>query len=1338
MKQFILTILFVGLFQMQSKAQDTVTATVTDYWINGGNWNDDGCCSGDPEMSLKYFFYRSIPTFPFVVGFGSKLIEYNTPATNSWFLLAETFIFPSTIIPPKYIMAMPDKNDLKVLLQGWEDDCGPRDEYNTSCTNDDDDFKEWTLTSSIFSYSNNPPETYYPYETNNCSGTECLKIRGNVKFSFPLVIDAPVRVTGSGILCPSQSLKLRTNYIGKKTGVKFQWQYDIKNANDTTLPIWKDILPTPTNYTTDSTIDLGVLTTRFPQLDTASKTKKLYTRVRAYTALGGRFSGTTVFDVFPKGPTASQVTTQKACPNQSDGKIQINNINTAYDTLRYIIKTGPNRLNPCNPDTPAACFFNQFSSGFFTYPPNFTINNVPKGLYAVWLLNGGGTTGSCYSIYDSVIVTELPQLTLTLDSTKNVSCYNGSDGVAFLKRNNTAGPYTLSGLPSGSNNLNLDSFIKIQGLKAGTFSIQLKDKCNLFVGPVTGTLTQPTEVIVSNSFSNPDCQSPANGSITINASGGSGSYSYYLSKNNVDLATSINTTNTSMVVNDLSDGTYLIKVFDAQRPTCSPSVRTQFLTIAPNLGLALKTVKNTNCIGSNEGKIVVSASGGYPAYRYRLTNNGTNVTTNSTDSFFNNLIAGNYKVQVFNSSITCTDKAEVTNIQISNPSPITFSLSKENVRCSGDDNGKVTVINLSGGTPGYQYKWSVKVGSTWTILNSNYTLSQITNLYPSLYQVEIIDNNNCSKISDSVDVREPNSLFIDSIVTTDAICKGESGKLNVYAQGGIQPYSFLYSPSNANNFNPFTNGVTPLLARAYKVRLIDSLGCVITYPQNKTISEPNIALNFNTQLSDYNGKNIKCAGDTNGTILVTATGGNGISYSGYSYSLNGNPYSANNNYTGLSAGTQLVKVKDGRGCEVTKSILLTQADSLKVAIDSQVNIRCGLDSNGVIYATSRGGISPFSFSINNSSQYLNGAFYSLKAGSYQLTLKDGNGCENKMSATILSLYAPISENGLTTPVLCKGLSTGAIVSNISGGIQPYTYLWSNTLTTNNLTNIKSGDYTLTVTDSLNCLFTKKYLVSEPSLPLKTVLNVIPICEGKTVGGVIPNTTGGTPNYAYSYDGTTYTAANGLLNIPLGSYTLKIRDTNNCQMVDSFTIAPQKLNLKHDFLILTKGYKMDSLTLVDITSPKADSNKWIFDSRMIILDSIGSHTNVICPTADTNYKVQMKSYFSTCEYSLTKTIKVLPIDTNYYKPNVKSGIDTFYISPNPTTGIFNYNFKLSKIYQYAGIVINDINGKEVYVKTFKDIKESTADIDVTRLSDGKYYVRLVISNDAKTISLLIAK
>jgi uncharacterized protein (DUF2141 family) len=1340
MKQFILTLLFVGLFQTQTYAQDTVTATVTDYWINGGNWNSDGATGGDPEMSLRYTFFRSITAFPFSVVFGSKLIEYNDPATNSWFLLAETFIPPSTIIPPKYTMVMPNKKQVKLFLEGWEDDCNPRDEFNTGCSiNDDDDHKTWTLDSNnnFFNYANNPPETYFNYESNNCTGTECFKIRGAVKYSFP-PISSPMRVGGSGILCPSQSLKLRTDFAAKKTGVKFQWQYDIKNASDTTLPIWKDILPPPTNYTNDSTIDLGVLVTRFPQLDTASRTKKLYTRVRAYTTLGGRVSGITVFDIFPKGPTAGQVTTQKACPAQSDGKILINNITTAYDTLRYIIKTGATRLNPCNPDTPAACFFNQFSSGFFPYPPNFTIENVPKGLYAVWILNGGGTTGSCYTIYDSVIVTEHPVLTFTLDSTKNVSCFNGSDGIVYLKRNNTAGPYVLDGLPSGANNLNLDSFIRIQALKAGTFSFRLKDKCAVFVGPVTGSLTQPPVVTMTNSFSNPDCKSPANGSITINAAGGSGSFSYYLSKNSVDIATSLNTTNTSMVVNDLSAGTYLLKVFDAQRPSCPPTTSTQVLTIAPDLSLSLKSIKNPNCIGSNEGRIEVSASGGYPSYKYRLTNIGTSAIVNSVDSFFSNLVAGTYKVQVFNNSASCSDFAEVTNIQVVNPSPITVSLSKENVKCSGNDNGKVTVTNVSGGTPNYQYKWWVKIGSTWSIFSSDFTMPEITNLYPALYRVEIIDANNCSKYSDSVDVREPNFLSIDSIVRTNPLCKGETGRLTVFAQGGTPPYSYLYSPSNVNNYNPLISGVTPLLARAYKVRLIDSLGCVITYPINQVISEANVALNFTTLLSDYNGRNIKCAGDTNGSIVVTATGGNGSSFSGYSYSLNSNPYSNSNSFTGLAAGTQIVKVKDGRGCEVSRSIVLTQADSLKAVIDSQVNIRCGLDSNGIIYTTSRGGVSPFTFSLNNARPYINGAFSNLKAGSYQVSLKDANGCENIISSTVSSLYSPIIENGLTTAVLCKGLSTGAIVTNISGGVQPYTYLWSSNKSTKDLAELKAGDYTLTVSDSINCNLVKRYTVSEPSLPLTNAGKVIPICEGKIVGGILPNTSGGTPSYTYSYDGVNFGGASSLLNIPLGSYTLSIKDANNCLYTEAFTVAPQTLNLKHDFLILTNGYKMDSLTLVDITSPKSDSNKWTFDSRMIILDSLGSHTNVVCPTVDTNYTVSMKSFFSTCEYSLTKTIKVLPIDTNYYKPNVKSGIDTFYLSPNPTTGIFTYYFKLSKIYQYGSIVINDINGKEVFVKSFRDIKESTEDIDVTSLSDGKYYVRLVISNDAKTVTLLIAK
>jgi uncharacterized protein (DUF2141 family) len=1352
MKQFILILLFVGFFQIQSKAQesipDTVVVRVKQYWLHGGPingggdiWNND-VGSSDPEIVFRYVFFRPNPPSLFPQVFAGNVFERTTQidgAWNNW--LVVTNPSPITFGNPTHKITLGNKSELQVLLEAWEeDDCGSRTTFDDDCANDDDDYRTWPVPNSVFNFSNNPPETNYEVIFGPCTLTEwnCFKIRTDIKYSFPR-IDSPVRVGGSGVLCPNQPLKLRTNFAAKKTGVKYQWQYDLKNASDTTLIAWKDVLPLPNNFTTDSTITIANLATAFPELDTASRTKKLFIRVRAFTNLGGRFSKMTVFDVFPKGPTADRPTTQKACPTQSDGKIVLSNIVSAFDTLRYILKRGPNRLNACNVDSIASCFDTLSSNDFFIKSTNFTIENVKKEMYAVWILNGGGFTGSCYTIYDSVIVTEHPQLTFALDSIKNVSCYNGSDGIAYLKRNSTVGPYTLSGLPSGANSLNIDSFIKVQGLQAGTFSFLLQDRCNVPVGPVTGTLSQPPQVIITSSFSNPDCKSPANGSITINGSGGSGLFSYYLSKNSVEIASSLNTTNTSMVVNNLSEGTYLLRVFDAERPFCSPATSIQTLTIAPDLRLSLKSIKNTKCVGSNEGRIEVSPLGGYPSYKYRLTNTGTGVVNPiSVDSFFSDLVAGTYKVQVFNNSSSCADFAEVINIQVANPAPISVALSKENVKCSGSDNGKVTVTNVSGGTPGYEYKWYVKIGNSWTIFSSNYNLTQITDLYPSEYQVEIIDNNNCSKFSDSVDVREPNSLEIDSIVGTNPLCRGETGRLMVFARGGTPPYSYLFSPSNANNFNPLINGVTPLLARAYKVRLIDSTGCIITYPINQVISEASVALNFSVKLSDYKGRNIKCAGDTNGTIAVTAAGGNGSSFSGYSYSINGNPYSTINNFAGLSAGVQLVKVKDGRGCEVSKSINLTQADSLKAVIDSQVNIRCGLDSNGIIYTTSRGGISPFTFSLNNASPYVNGAFSNLKAGAYQLSLKDANGCENSVSTLISSLYSPIIENGLTTAVLCKGLSTGSIVSNISGGVQPYTYLWSSNQSTKDLAELKAGDYTLTVTDSINCLFTNKYTVSEPSLALNNILKVIPICEGKTVGGIIPNTSGGTPSYTYSYDGINFGSASSLINIPLGSYTLSIKDTNNCLFTEAFAVGPQILNLKHDFLILTNGYKMDSLTLVDITSPKSDSNKWIFDSRMIVLDSLGSHTNVVCPTVDSNYTVSMKSFFSTCEYSLTKTIRVLPIDTNYYKPNVKSGIDTFFVSPNPTTGIFTYTFKLSKIYQYGGIVINDINGKEVFVRSFRDIKESNDAIDVSSLSDGKYYVRLIVSNDARTITLVIAK
>src|SRR5690606_9614774 len=103
------------------------------------------------------------------------------------------------------------------------------------------------------------------------------------------------------------------------------------------------------------------------------------------------------------------------------------------------------------------------------------------------------------------------------------------------------------------------------------------------------------------------------------------------------------------------------------------------------------------------------------------------------------------------------------------------------------------------------------------------------------------------------------------------------------------------------------------------------------------------------------------------------------------------------------------------------------------------------------------------------------------AGTYTVTVTDANGCTATATA-IVSEPSPVDFSIDVEDVLCYAESTGSIdVSNVSGGVSPYTYLWSNSATTQDLVNIPAGTYSVTVSDANGCSVSVNQSVSQPAL-----------------------------------------------------------------------------------------------------------------------------------------------------------------------------------------------------------------------------------------------------------------
>ncbi|MEP7171212.1 MAG: SprB repeat-containing protein, partial [Bacteroidota bacterium] len=294
--------------------------------------------------------------------------------------------------------------------------------------------------------------------------------------------------------------------------------------------------------------------------------------------------------------------------------------------------------------------------------------------------------------------------------------------------------------------------------------------------------------------------------------------------------------------------------------------------------------------------------------------------------------------------------------------------------------------------------------------------------------------------------------------------------------------------------------------------------------------------------SDFNGFNISCNGDSDGSIDLIITGGLppfDILWS------NGD---VTEDIDSLVAGNYSVRVIDANSDTVFSNINLIEPDPIEITIDSIANILCNGGNNAVIELSITGGAPPFGFLWSDGST--NEDLENVIAGNYTDTVTDLNGCLQTVSQTIAqpdSIEISFSVQDETC-----GNDNGNIVAVISGGTNPFSFLWSNSETTSAIDSLQFGTYTLTVTDSNLCVLTDS--VSIDSLGgLTIVIDSVhnEKCFGDANGGIFISLANGSIPYNYVWsDGS---SIEDLSNVILGNYTVTVADNYGCTAIKTDSI-----------------------------------------------------------------------------------------------------------------------------------------------------------------------------------------
>ena len=744
--------------------------------------------------------------------------------------------------------------------------------------------------------------------------------------------------------------------------------------------------------------------------------------------------------------------------------------------------------------------------------------------------------------------------------TVNVSCNGGATGKATVGVKNGTSPYTYSWTP------NVSSTATATGLSAGTYSISVRDVLGSSGTTAVVTITQPNVLRDSIATSSGvGCNGGNGGSAKVGAKGGVMPYAYLWSNGNT-LATA----------SSLSAGSYSVRITDKNgcNNTLTATI-TQPAVLTDNLG----SLTNPTCNGSL-GTATINISGGTAPYVYTWPR-GLSSTATAT-----NLTPGSYTVTIKDAH-SCNG-TQVT-FTITQPVAIRDSsvvAAKTNLLCNSANTGTAKV-GVKYGVQPYTYLWSPNVSSSGTA----------SGLSAGVYSVTVTDHNGCSGPMVTITITQPTAISGNiTVLSSPTTCNPFGGHAVSSPSGGTPTYQYLWSDAHATT----TSSVSNLTIGTYTVRITDRNGCSVA--DSVAISIPkNLSVSIGTVIP------ATCYNSVNGEASANANAGS----SPYTYSwINSSSVTVSSKQnTGniLGAGTYTVVIQDNCGVSGSTTATITQPAQIRDTVTSYSNPLCyGL--TGIVTVGVTGGAQPYYYSWSVSNISTNSVVSIISADSLahdsssnnivsnisaDSLSADSNNVVNNISADSLnqlSLGSPsmnipagIQEfvvitdvNGcssqplsvtLTQPdlltdsisaVTCTDSSITASV-NAYGGTLPYAYLWSsNAGTTQTVTGIQPGLYTVTVTDANGCSnFVSQYITCPNMMVHKKVTKTTTEAPGYGPINIQPNPNSGRFTVTGLEQGTT---------VEMYDYTgRKINSqfaANNSQLAIDLSSNPNGIYLIH--------------------------------------------------------------------------------------------------------------------------------------------------------------------------------
>ncbi len=484
---------------------------------------------------------------------------------------------------------------------------------------------------------------------------------------------------------------------------------------------------------------------------------------------------------------------------------------------------------------------------------------------------------------------------------------------------------------------------------------------------------------VSFATTNPSCTGASDGIAQVNVTGGIPPYTIIW--DDVD---------TAQTRNDLSAGTYVVRVFD----NCGGMVLSQVTLSTAQLPRAEATANNVDVINTCAG--VQTGLGSFnvqPGMTYSWSpatglDDATSPTPVATPT-----VTTTYFLTVAD---TCGNTS-IDSVTIAvNAAPV-LATAAANISCATANNGAIDITVSSEVTP-FAFTWS-----------NGSTTEDLSNLSPGTYALTVTDG--CGQTSTtSATILEPATLASTVGTITPTSCSADAdGAIDITVTGGTTPYSYAWS--NGGTLEDNAN----LAASTYSVVVTDANGCTAELT-NLVVTAPN-GLTVNID----NSQGASCAGGSDGAIAVTVSGGTAP------YTFQWNTGSTDEDLTGLGAASYIGIITDANGCQIaTPVIALTNPSAVSASASSTGVTAAGND--GTATATGNGGVAPYTYLWSNGSTDVTAT--GLAAGVYNVTITDANGC-TATAFTTVGIFSGVSNiDGLLAMELFPNPTNGAALLEV--------------------------------------------------------------------------------------------------------------------------------------------------------------------------------------------------------------------------------------------------------------------------------------------------------------------